>query len=46
MLARLAECDILRSVEVISCVSGGALVGAHYMLLLKDLLEVQDRLSL
>jgi len=32
-LARLAELDVLRSVEVLSCVSGGSIVGAYYYLL-------------
>jgi predicted acylesterase/phospholipase RssA len=39
VLARLAELDLLRHVEVISCVSGGSIVGAHYYLLLRDLLQ-------
>ncbi len=39
VLARLAEADVLRYVEVISCVSGGSIVGAHYYLELKRLLE-------
>ncbi len=38
VLARLADVDALRSVEVISTVSGGSIVGAHYYLLLRDLL--------
>lgn len=38
-LARLAELDVLRHVEVISCVSGGSIIGAHYYLELKKLLE-------
>ena len=38
-LARLADADALRHVEVISCVSGGAIVGAHLYLLLRNLLE-------
>jgi predicted acylesterase/phospholipase RssA len=41
LLARLAECDILRSVEAISCVSGGSIVGAHYYLLMQQLLETK-----
>ncbi len=32
VLARLAELDLLRHVEVLSCVSGGSIVGAHYYL--------------
>jgi len=39
VLARLAEMDVLRSVEVLSTVSGGSIVGAHYYLELKALLE-------
>lgn len=38
-LARLAELDVLRQVEVFSCVSGGSIVGAHYYLEVKKLLE-------
>ena len=32
VLARLAEQDILRRVEALSCVSGGSIIGAHYHL--------------
>ena len=39
VLAKLAELDILRHVEVLSCVSGGSIVGAHYYL------EVRKRLQ-
>ena len=39
VLARLAELDLLRHVEVISTVSGGSIVGAMYYLYLKKLLE-------
>ena len=39
VLARLAEADILRHVDVVSTVSGGSIVGAHYYLLLRDLLQ-------
>ena len=39
VLARLAEIDVLRSVEVLSTVSGGSIVGAHYYLELQRLLE-------
>lgn len=35
VLARLAEMDVLRSVEVLSTVSGGSIVGAHYYLELR-----------
>jgi predicted acylesterase/phospholipase RssA len=39
VLARLAEIDALRRVEVISTVSGGSIVGAHYYLEVQDLLQ-------
>lgn len=39
VLARLAELDMLRNIEVLSCVSGGSIIGAHYYLELKHLLE-------
>ncbi len=39
VLARLAEMDVLRSVEVLSTVSGGSIVGAMYYL------EVQKKLE-
>jgi predicted acylesterase/phospholipase RssA len=39
VLARLAELDVLRRVEVISCVSGGSIVGAHYYLEVQELLR-------
>jgi predicted acylesterase/phospholipase RssA len=39
VLARLAECDVLRRVEVLSCVSGGSIVGAFYYLKLRRLLQ-------
>jgi predicted acylesterase/phospholipase RssA/MinD-like ATPase involved in chromosome partitioning or flagellar assembly len=39
VLARLAELDVLRQVEVISCVSGGSIVGAYYYLKVRQLLE-------
>jgi predicted acylesterase/phospholipase RssA len=39
MLARLAELDVLRHVEVLSCVSGGSIVGAHYYLEVRKLLQ-------
>jgi predicted acylesterase/phospholipase RssA len=35
VLARLAELDVLRHIEVLSCVSGGSIVGAHYYLELR-----------
>ncbi|MEJ7767687.1 MAG: tetratricopeptide repeat-containing protein [Chitinophagaceae bacterium] len=39
VLARLAELDMLRRVEVLSCVSGGSIIGAHYYLAVRNLLE-------
>ena len=39
VLAKFAEQDVLRHIEVISCVSGGSIIGAHYYLELKNLLE-------
>jgi predicted acylesterase/phospholipase RssA len=39
VLAALAEKDELKSIEVISCVSGGSIIGAFYYLKLKDLME-------
>lgn len=41
VLARLAELDVLRHVEVISCVSGGSIIGAYYYLALKNLLATK-----
>jgi predicted acylesterase/phospholipase RssA len=39
VLAALAEFDLLRHIEVLSCVSGGSIIGAHYALQIKQLLE-------
>jgi NTE family protein len=39
VLARLADCGLLRHLEVISTVSGGSIIGALYYLHLKNLLE-------
>ena len=39
VLARLAELDVLRHVEVLSCVSGGSIIGAHYYLELRKLFK-------
>ncbi len=39
VLARLAELDLLRHVEVVSCVSGGSILGAHYYLEARRLLR-------
>jgi len=46
VLARLAECDVLRSVETLSTVSGGSIVGAHYYLELRELLQTRPDDSL
>lgn len=43
VLARLAELDLLRHVQAISCVSGGSIVGAlYYLQLRKELQERED----
>jgi predicted acylesterase/phospholipase RssA/tetratricopeptide (TPR) repeat protein len=42
VLARLAELDVLRRVEVLSCVSGGSIIGAHYYLQLREVLETRE----
>ena len=39
VLARLAEMDVLPTLEALSTVSGGSIVGAHYYLELQRLLE-------
>jgi len=39
VLAKLAERDVLRRVEVLSCVSGGSIIGAHYYLEVRKLLQ-------
>ncbi len=39
VLARLAELDRLKDIEVISTVSGGSILGAYYYLKVKQLLE-------
>ena len=39
VLAKLAELDLLRRVEVLSCVSGGSIIGAHYYLEVRRLLQ-------
>src|SRR5204863_2406753 len=41
VLARLAELDMLRHVEVLSCVSGGSIVGAHLYLEIRHLLQTK-----
>ncbi|WP_321960042.1 tetratricopeptide repeat-containing protein [Paraburkholderia sp. J7] len=39
VLAKLAELDLLRHVECLSCVSGGSIIGAHYYLEARKLLQ-------
>jgi predicted acylesterase/phospholipase RssA/tetratricopeptide (TPR) repeat protein len=41
VLAYLAERDVLRSIEVLSCVSGGSILGAHYYLEVRKLLKTK-----
>jgi predicted acylesterase/phospholipase RssA len=41
VLARMAELDLLRHVEVLSCVSGGSILGAHYYLKLARVLRAK-----
>lgn len=41
VLARLAEMDALRSVEALSTVSGGSILGAHYYLEVQNLLKTK-----
>ncbi|HEY5959305.1 MAG TPA: patatin-like phospholipase family protein, partial [Polyangiaceae bacterium] len=41
VLARLAEIDALGHVEVLSCVSGGSIVGAYYYLEVRKLLQTK-----
>ncbi len=43
VLARLAEMDLLHSVECLSTVSGGSIIGAYYYLKVKELFEVKCR---
>ncbi len=46
VLAYLAEKDVLRYVETLSCVSGGSLIGAYYYLKIKKLLESKTQAEL
>lgn len=41
VLASLAEYDMLRHVEVVSCVSGGSILGMYYYLKVRKLLETK-----
>ncbi len=43
VLAKLAELDLLRHVEVLSCVSGGSIIGAHYYLELRRLFNREQK---
>ncbi len=43
VLAKLAELDLLRHIEVMSCVSGGSIVGAHYYLELRRLINIENK---
>jgi predicted acylesterase/phospholipase RssA len=47
VLARLAELDVLRHVDVLSCVSGGSIIGAYYYLKVRDLFarKTQDQMG-
>jgi len=45
VLARLAELDMLRHVDVLSCVSGGSIIGACYWLMLRKQLLKKAPLS-
>lgn len=46
VLRRMEELDLLRRVQVLSCVSGGSIIGALYALHLKKALEASDGASL
>jgi predicted acylesterase/phospholipase RssA len=41
VLAKLAELDLLRSIEFLSCVSGGSIIGAYYYLEIRNLLQTK-----
>lgn len=45
VLRRMAELDLLRYVEVLSTVSGGSIIGALYVLMLKQQLDRRPKLS-
>lgn len=42
VMARLAEIDALRTVEALSTVSGGSILGAHYYLEVQNLLQTKS----
>ena len=42
VLAALADMDLLRHVEVLSCVSGGSIIGAYYQLHVRRMLESKE----
>ena len=41
VLAKLAELGVLPHIEVLSCVSGGSIIGAHYYLEVRKLLQTR-----
>lgn len=43
VLAKMAEVDLLRHVEIISCVSGGSIIGAHYYLELRRMFQKEKK---
>ena len=45
VLARLAELDLLRQIDVLSCVSGGSIIGALYYLYLKRELDAHGEID-
>jgi predicted acylesterase/phospholipase RssA len=45
VMRRLAEMDVLRYVEVLSTVSGGSIIGALYILMLKKQLDTKPSLT-
>jgi len=45
VLAKMAELDLLRHVEIISCVSGGSIIGAHYYLELRRMFQFEKKLD-
>jgi predicted acylesterase/phospholipase RssA len=46
VMAQLAELDVLRNVEVLSCVSGGSILGAHYYLKVRHLLQTKPEAAI